>query len=440
MKNQFTIILLLFAITCFSQIPDSYYNNANGLTGDELKAALHNIIKNHTTYSYTSSSTDVWDILKESDRDPNNADNVILIYTGWSVNAAQEWNEGAGWSREHVWAKSRGNFGTTPPAGTDAHHLRPADISVNSARNNRWFNYCNLEYYDAGIPTGCYTCSTDWFWQPRDEIKGDIARMIFYMDTRYEGDNAEPNLEVIDYIPSDDNTKEPIHAKLNALLDWNSEDPVDDFERNRNNVVYSYQHNRNPFVDHPEFVNMMYNIPNSAPVIKDQEFTIAENSTLGTVVDTILASDPDYNNITFSILSENKDDAFAINASSGILTVNNSDALDYEITPSFTLNLEVSDASLASNATITINIESLTGLIPIASNSDIKIYPNPVTRILYMDIPDDYTFDIYSIIGEKMYTTESKQIDVHDLNSGVYFVLIKDELGEGVKSIKFLKK
>ena len=439
MKNLFTTILVLVALTCFSQIPTGYYDNAEGLSGDELKTALHNIIKNHTEYPYTDSGTDVWDILKESDRDPNNSANVILIYTGWSVNAAQEWNGGAGWSREHVWAKSRGDFGTDPPEGTDAHHLSPCDPSVNSARNNRWFNYCDEEYYDGGVATGSYTSSTNWYWQPRDEVKGDVARMIFYMATRYEGENGELNLEVIDYIPSDQYTNDPVHAKLDALLDWNAEDPVDDFERNRNEVVFSYQGNRNPFIDHPEYVNAIY-VENLAPVINNQEFTIAENSNSGTEVGTVEASDPDNDDLTFSILSGNTDDAFAINTSTGLLTVNNSDALDYETTPSFDLSVEVSDGSLASNATITINIEDATGFSPIACNFDIKIYPNPVISNINIDAPDNYSFEIYSIIGERIISNKEKQVDVSHLDAGIYFVVIKNEIGNTVKSEKVIKK
>lgn len=347
MKNLFTAILVLVAFTCFSQIPDGYYDNAEGLSGDELKTALYNIIKNHTDYPYSDSGTDTWDILKESDRDPNNSANVILIYTGWSVDAEQEWNDGAGWNREHVWAKSRGDFGIYPPEGTDAHHLRPCDPSVNSARNNRWFNYCDEEYYDGGIATGSYTSSTDWFWQPRDEAKGDVARMIFYMATRYEGENGELDLEVIDYIPSDRYTNEPIHAKLDALLDWNEEDPVDNFERNRNEVVYSYQGNRNPFIDHPEFVNAIYN--------------------------------PDEDTTSTDIFMP-------------------------------------------------------------AEEQQIKIYPNPAANYININAPDNYSFEIYSVIGAKMLETKNKQIDISYFDKGIYFVLIKNENGMTVKSQKIIKK
>jgi endonuclease I len=255
----------LLGMVLFAQIPENYYSTAEGLSGDELKTALYNIIKDHTEYPYTSSSTDVWDILKETDRDTANEANVILFYTGWSVNAAQEYNNGSGWNREHVWAKSRGDFGTTLGPGTDVHHLRPADISVNSARNNRWFDNCTEPYYDNGVATGCFTSSTEWVWEPREAVKGDVARMIFYMATRYEGENGEPDLEMIDYLPADNYTDEPIHAMLSTLMAWHEEDPVDDYERHRNEVIYSYQHNRNPFIDHPEYAALIWSDPQAVP-------------------------------------------------------------------------------------------------------------------------------------------------------------------------------
>jgi len=256
-------ILLLACIigspfTLFSQIPEGYYDSASELSGDELKTALYTVIKGHTEFPYSSSSTDTWDILKESDRDPDSAKNVILFYTGWSVNAAQEYNNENGWNREHIWAKSRGDFGTSPGPGTDTHHLRPSDISVNFARGNRWFDNCVTPYEDGGQETGCFTSVSSWVWQPRAEVKGDVARMIFYMATRYEGENGEPDLQVIDYLPSNDFTKEPVHAKLSTLLAWHMEDSVSSFEQNRNNVIYAYQGNRNPFIDHPEFVDYIW--------------------------------------------------------------------------------------------------------------------------------------------------------------------------------------
>lgn len=250
--------LLFFKSVSFSQIPDGYYNSTEGLTGEQLKAALHDIIKGHIEFPYTSTSTDTWDILKETDKDTANPDNIILFYTGWSVNAAQEYNNNTGWAREHVWAKSHGDFGTTMGAGTDVHHLRPADISVNSARNNKDFDNGGTLYVDGNGVTECRTDADSW--EARDAVKGDVARMLFYMAVRYEGDNGELDLELVDAVSSYD-LNEPgkgYHGKLSTLLEWNKFDPVDSFEIQRNNVIYNYQKNRNPFIDHPEYVDLIW--------------------------------------------------------------------------------------------------------------------------------------------------------------------------------------
>jgi endonuclease I len=253
------VLLLLLPFASFSQIPQGYYDSAAGYTGDSLKTKLYEIINDHTEFPYTSSTTDVWDILKETDKDTLNANNVILLYSGWSIDGDQEYNGGNGWNREHVWAKSHGDFGNSMGPGTDVHALRPCDISVNSARDNRWFGECNNEYIDADGATGSYLSNSEWVWKPREEVKGDVARMIFYMATRYEGENGEPDLQIIDYLPASNNSNLPLHAKLTDLLQWHLEDPVNDWERNRNDIIYyDYQNNRNPYIDHPEYATQIW--------------------------------------------------------------------------------------------------------------------------------------------------------------------------------------
>ena len=243
MRKIFTLLLLTISILGFSQIPTGYYDDAEGLSGDDLKSALYNIINGHTELSYDA----LWTVLKESDEDPDNSSNFILIYTGRSLSKSSTYPD---WNREHVWAKSHGDFGTTMGAGTDAHHLRPCDVSVNSSRGNKDFDNGGTPHSEA---TGCFSDSDSW--EPRDAVKGDVARMIFYMATRYNGESGDPNLNVNDQV---DNGTSPYHGKLSALLEWNEEDPPDDFERNKNEVVYSYQHNRNPYIDHPEYVGYIW--------------------------------------------------------------------------------------------------------------------------------------------------------------------------------------
>ena len=244
--RKFAIIFSLFLIvqkTSVPQIPDGYYSTASGLSGEELKTALHDIIDDHQEQSYSA----LWDILIESDEDPQNSDNFILIYTGRSLSKSSTYPD---WNREHIWAKSHGDFDNDPPAGTDAHHIRPCDVSVNSDRGNLDFDNGGNRHSEA---TGCYYDSDSW--EPRDDVKGDIARMMFYMSVRYEGDiSGEPDLELKDTLP----TSGPYFGKLSTLLEWHKSDTADAFERNRNNVIYGYQNNRNPFIDHPDFVEKIW--------------------------------------------------------------------------------------------------------------------------------------------------------------------------------------
>ena len=228
-------------------IPDGYYAAAEGKTGEELAAALHTIISDQSKVSYSQ----VWDALTKTDQDPDNPSNVILLYTGRSQAASDHGGNVGQWNREHVWAKSHGGFGTSTGPGTDLHHLRPTDVQVNSKRGNKDFDTGGQEV--EGAP-GNYTDGDSF--EPRDEVKGDIARMILYMDIRYDGDDGFPDLEVNDEV---DNGSAPHIGRISVLKEWSDQDPPDAFEQHRNDVIYNdYQHNRNPFVDHPEWVDAIW--------------------------------------------------------------------------------------------------------------------------------------------------------------------------------------
>jgi endonuclease I len=227
---------------------DTYYQSAIGKTGDALKTELHNIIDDHRELSYDN----VWEALRNTDEDPNNPNNVILLYTGRSQSKLTNGGNVNDWNREHVWAKSHGDFGTSAGAGTDIHHLRPTDVSVNSSRGNLDFDNGGTQHSEA---LGNYYDSDSW--EPRDEVKGDVARMLFYMAVRYEGDSGEVDLELNNNV---NNGTAPFHGKMSVLLEWHREDPVDVRERRRNDIIYSdYQYNRNPFIDHPEWAESIWN-------------------------------------------------------------------------------------------------------------------------------------------------------------------------------------
>ncbi|PWW57041.1 endonuclease I [Actinokineospora spheciospongiae] len=226
----------------------TYYASALGKTGPALESALHNIISTGVTkLSYDA----VWAALKNTDQDPNNSGNVILVYSGRSQSKSTNGGGVDDWNREHVWAKSHGDFGTATGPGTDIHHLRPEDVSVNSTRGNKDFDNGGSPVTEA---SGSYT-DADSF-EPRNAVKGDVARMIFYMSVRYEGGDGWADLEVNE---STSNSSNPNIGKLSVLKQWNAQDPPDAFEKRRNQVIYdTYQHNRNPFIDHPEWVTSIW--------------------------------------------------------------------------------------------------------------------------------------------------------------------------------------
>ena len=218
-----------------------YYSGADDLTGEILKAFLHDLIDDHTVISYG----DLWEALAESDEDPNNSSNVILFYTGISISKLEHGGDIGEWNREHVWARSHGDLDEFL-TDSDMHHVRPTDVWMNGKRAALDFDNGGTEVYDVGIATGNYSDSDSW--EPRDEVKGDVARMLFYMVIRYEGENPSLDLELNDSV---NNINKAFMGKLSVLLAWHIQDPVDDFEMNRNEIIYSYQGNRNPFIDNP---------------------------------------------------------------------------------------------------------------------------------------------------------------------------------------------
>ena len=226
--------------------PGSYYDGASGLTGSALKSKLHDIISNNRVLSYDQ----VWDGIKDVDEDPQNTNNVVLLYKGTSSPKSNNGGDADNWNREHVWAKSHGDFGTSNGPGTDLHHLRPTDVTVNSDRGNLDFDNGGRENDEA---PGNYSDSDSW--EPRDEVKGDVARMIFYMAVRYEaGDRVD--LEVNDQV---NNGSNPYMGRLSVLKQWSQEDPPDAFEQRRNERIFdNWQGNRNPFIDHPEWVESIW--------------------------------------------------------------------------------------------------------------------------------------------------------------------------------------
>ena len=238
-----------------STAPSGYYDSLNGKSGAVLVQAVQDIIANPNVVR-AHNYGDVTTILKISDRNPLNHNQVWLMYVEQPravLDFQTTGNNTGTWNREHIYPQSRGGFtnGTSDtPDGidiwlptnaddilaghADAHHIRAEDGPENSSRNNKDYGLT-----DYNGPSG-----NQGSW------KGDVARAVFYMTVRYN------LLNVVNGNPPDATLYQL--GDLTSLLLWNASDPSDDFEMNRNNYIYTWQLNRNPFIDLPELANYIW--------------------------------------------------------------------------------------------------------------------------------------------------------------------------------------
>lgn len=363
--------------------PATYYASALGLSGNALALQLNSIIDGNTFLPYTSSSsTDVWDALKVLDQDPSNPNRVIDAYSGDSLDAANQCGSSCaldGWNREHTWAQSRGSFNTAAGPGTDLFHMRPLRGNTNSSRGNKDFDNGGT----SAVP-GCPICKSDGdSFEPRDSFKGDLARGLFYMDVRFNGDTDDGyglDLRMWDTVGSSGSQI----GKLSTLVAWSLLDPPDAGEKNRNDLVDDlYQHNRNPFIDHPEWVCSIWGsqVPaaacannNTAPSTAPMTKTIAEDSGPTTVA--LAANDADGDNLTWSLSTPS--------AAHGTASIAGS-TLTYTPAANFNgqdvVGVSVSDGKGGTAATtVTITISPVNDA-PVASNVSATAPRNTSTQI-----------------------------------------------------------
>uniref|UniRef100_A0A7N0VHA6 Uncharacterized protein n=1 Tax=Kalanchoe fedtschenkoi TaxID=63787 RepID=A0A7N0VHA6_KALFE len=235
-----------------------YYAPLDSSKGQALKRKLHSIISNHKSLSYR----EVWDALKILDAadvdKPEASSDIVEIYSLKVVPKALA-GKPEGWNREHLWPRSYGL--TRRPSLTDLHNIRPADVNVNSSRGNKFYGECNSELHKCLKPANKEaapgTETDDKSWTPPMPVRGDIARALMYMAVCYghhQPDGA-PALQLSDS-PSIRNREMGI---LSTLLKWNRLDPPSREEKLRNERVCKlYQHNRNPFIDHPEYADLIW--------------------------------------------------------------------------------------------------------------------------------------------------------------------------------------
>jgi endonuclease I len=315
MKHFYTILITLFTLTASAQIPTGYYDYATG-TGYTLKTQLNKIINDiddpeisntveeeHNPQSYNSldgfNSTYERDYYYET-----NGDNTILdmysenpsgadpyTYSPGSDECGNYNGEGDCYNKEHVIPQSV--FGSQAPMYSDAHHLIPTDGRVNGFRDSYPFGRVNDNQLvsQSGIsnPTqngsklgnnlnsGYSAGYTGRVFEPIDEFKGDIARIYFYFVTRYEDQVSSWSSYPMFDGSSDKAIADPF---LNILVTWHQNDPVSQKEIDRNNnIYYNHQNNRNPFVDHPEYVALIWDTTPDTEAPSDPTNLVASNPT-----------------------------------------------------------------------------------------------------------------------------------------------------------------
>lgn len=265
-KTLLSLLLITFLVISKAQIPAGYYDNATGKTGAALKTALYTIIKGHTVISYEG----LINAYKTTDQKPDGTIWDMYSNCTYTIGTKQCGNysvECDCYNREHSFPQSW--FAKASPMVSDLFHIYPTDGKVNGMRDNYPYGTVTAPTYTSGNGSKLGPCSfpgyTGKVFEPLDEYKGDFARTYFYMATRYENliaswqSNGNAN-EILN------GTSFPCYDEwfLNLLFTWNAADPVSQKEIDRNNVIYKdFQHNRNPFIDHPEYANLIWGINTS---------------------------------------------------------------------------------------------------------------------------------------------------------------------------------
>ncbi|MFH0795165.1 MAG: endonuclease, partial [bacterium] len=255
------LVLAVLAQVSHAGIPFAYYAPADDSSAANLRTTLNDIV----TSGFTGTPFDNPDnsasfaVIEPSHEDTSNSSNVILIYGGDSRpktphGGANSDHTTGGWDREHTWPKSL--FSNVEPCEGDFHVLFPSDADINSGRSNSYYDTVGASTV-SGFPDSFGNKATSSVFEPSDESKGRAARAVFYMDVRYEGESGEPDLSLTDTGTSITSGSNKMGIK-STLLQWHHDHPPTAFDRMVNQRLYNSQINANPFIDHPEWIPIIY--------------------------------------------------------------------------------------------------------------------------------------------------------------------------------------
>ena len=463
MYKFFTVAL--FCLSFFftnAQIPPGYYNNAYigavPKTCATLKTALYNIISTGTNeLPYTNSSTfDTWDAINSIDTQRNDANTAYIMWDMYTdnptgaelytftpvVNKCGSYTAiGDCYNREHSFPQAW--FGSVTPMLTDMHHIFATDGFTNGKHDN--FPYADVKPSaitwqspsGAKLGTSNFTGYNGRVFEVIDAYKGDFARAMFYMVTRYENfvgggmsgwqgnSNADSVLNGTTW-PAFDNWA------IKQWYKWHIQDPVSQKEIIRNNKVYGFQNNRNPFIDHPEFVELIWQCTGLLPVILTDFNAVKNNNAV---------------DLKWSITRELNFKQYEIERSidgtnfSKIATIPGRQLSNYTLT-----DQNLPDAKIIYYRLKMVDIDAVftySNIVPVRinpKNGGISIYPNPavneMTVLLQHLLPANSQLKITDISGKEIFrknitvATNNIKINTQNYPSGRYFITVisKDNL------------
>ncbi|MBW7887839.1 MAG: endonuclease [Bacteroidetes bacterium] len=437
-----------------------YYSGAYRLYGTALRAALHNIIKGHSVVSYDGlysafPSTDskpngkVWDIYSDV---PGGT--PAYEYTHGQKKCGSYSGEGDCYNREHSWCDSW--LGQTNPARSDLFHMYPTDGYVNNRRSNFPFGKVGSVTWTSTNGGKLGTCSypgyTGTVFEPIDEYKGDIARSTMYMSVRYYTEDSK-------WITTPATNKSDLLSwYANLLYDWSIQDTVSVKELNRNNAIFSFQKNRNPFIDHPEFAAEIWKT-NMAPAV----VSVSQLSPTKVLLDFSR-----YLDSTAAVVTKN----FELNNSIG-----NPNSIQWDVNNDIS-KIILTVPALTSGTTYSLSIKNLKSINNVAMNDTVVtlkasavLFAQPRTEvvpkktILEQNFPNPFnptttigfmleergltTLKIFDAVGREIATLVhqeleagryySKQFDASGFSSGMYFARLQCGNSVQIKKMILMK-
>ena len=416
----------LIELRAENRFSDDYYSETFNLFDNQLKDALLELIDDHNSLGYNSAKELMFGYIDNFD------DQVQGVYTGewYNIPEGEMPNQNV-FNCEHTWPQSYGAEGV---AKSDLHHLFPTFATVNSTRGNLPFGIVQEANWENGGSKRGYDENNTEVFEPRDQHKGNCARAMFYFSLRY--DNP---YDFLDYQES-------------TLREWSEFDLPDELEKNRNEEIFDEQYNRNPFVDHPGFLERIYSIhsnenepdaclfatyPNQ---LDYQEVPVDSLETLYIAIanigncflmveDISISSDYFYIEDEITQISPNSFEEIPVYFQASTVNTFNS-----------TIEISTNGGNVFIPMTATTS-ETATDEVFETNDTTVSMYTNPVSGVknINFDIKGkskrNFLISIYNIKGKRILTDEfnssntnkSYELSIDNMENGVYFYRIKSE-------------